>query len=100
MALELYIHPCIYNPPHRLHPPLPEKPLRIQIQGPLESIKKLLPNVSWHTIVSFPQPGALKLARLTYQKLYKQEGLEGDDVTLVVRDEYLAWEMEGRKPLK
>jgi len=100
MALELYIHPYIHNPPHRLHPSPSDKPLRIQIQGPLESIQKLLPNASWHTIVPFPQPGELKLASLTHKKLYGQEGLGGGDGALAVRDEYLAWVMEGRRPLE
>ncbi|KAF2181273.1 hypothetical protein K469DRAFT_692145 [Zopfia rhizophila CBS 207.26] len=99
MALELYIHPCIHNRPHHLHPPPPDKPLRIQIQGPLESIQKLLPNVSWHPIGPFPQLGGLKLASLTHQKLYGQEGLEGADGALVVRDEYPGWVMEGGIPL-
>ena len=92
MALELYIHPCVRNPPHRLHPPPPGKPLRIQkIQGPLETIQKLLPNVSWHPIGPFPQSGRLKLASLTHQKLYRQEGDEGAPA---VRDEYPAWVIE------
>jgi hypothetical protein len=64
MALELY------NSPHRLHPPPPDTPLRIRIQGPLETIQKLLPDVSWHPIGPFPQLGGLKLASLTHQKLH------------------------------
>ena len=100
MVLELYIHPCIHNPPHRLHPPPPNKPLRIQIQGPLESVQKLLPNVFWHPIGPFPQLGGIKLAKLTHQKLYGQEEIEGANETLKVRDEYLAWVMEARKPLE
>jgi hypothetical protein len=100
MALELYIPPCIHTPSHRLHPPLVNKPLRIRIQGPLESIQKLFPNTSWHTIVPFPQPGGLELASLAYQTLYGQEGLNMADNALVVQDEYLAWAMEGRKPLE
>jgi hypothetical protein len=135
MALELYIHPCVHNPPHRLHCPQADKPLRIRIQGPLESIQKILPTVSWHKIGPFPQPGGLELARLTHQKLYRQEellqqacsstfgnswlarlrligtsilnlvlkylyGIEKTEYTLTVRDEYLAWVMEGRRPLE
>ena len=65
-----------------------------------QSIQKLSPNVSWHTIGRFPQLGGLKLASLTHQKLYGQEGLEGADGVLAVRDEYLAWVMEGRRPLE
>jgi hypothetical protein len=95
MALELYIHPCVLNPPYRLHRPPPDKPLRIQIQGPLESIQKLFPNVSWHPIGPFPQPGGLELASLTHQKLY---GQEGDEATPAMRDEYTAWIVEERIP--
>lgn len=73
MALELYIH----LPP-------PDKLLRIQIQGPLESIQKLLPNGSWHLIGPFPQLGRLKLASLTHQKLYRREG---DEAAPAVRDD-------------
>ena len=95
MALELSIPPCIHSPCHRLHPPPPAKPLRIQIQGPLESIQKLLPKTSWDKIVRFPQPGGLELARLAHRALYSEEG-----GIPAVRDEYLAWAMEGRRPLE
>ena len=103
MALDLYIHPCIHNPPHPLHPPPLEKPLRIQIQGPLEPIQKLFPDVFWHTSSldpSFPQPAGLKLASLTYQKLYGQEVRQEVDGDVVVRDEYLGWVIEGERPLE
>ncbi|KAF1948551.1 hypothetical protein CC80DRAFT_431342, partial [Byssothecium circinans] len=40
-----------------------------------------------------------KLASLTYQKLYGQEVRPEIDGDLVVRDEYLGWELEGQKPL-
>lgn len=95
MALELFIPPCIHNPRYCLHPPPPTKPLRIQIQGPLESIQKLLPKTSWDKIVDFPQPGGLELASLTHRALYGEEGS-----IPAVRDEYLAWAMEGRRPLE
>jgi hypothetical protein len=91
MALELYIHPCIHSPPHHLHPPQPDAPLRIRIQGPLETIQKLLPEISWHPIGPFPQLGGLKLASLTHQKLY--EG-KAEEAAPAVRDEYLAWILE------
>lgn len=96
MALQLFIPPCIHNPRFHLHPPPPAKPLRIQIQGPLESIQKLLPQTSWHKIMCFPQPGGLELANLTHRALY---GKETDNFP-IVRDEYLAWAMEGRRPLE
>jgi hypothetical protein len=100
MALELFIPPCIHNPRHCLHPPPPTRPLRIQIQGPLESIQKLLPKISWDEIVRFPQPGGLELASLTRRALYGEEGLKEADGIPAVRDEYLAWAMEGRRPLE
>jgi hypothetical protein len=90
MALELYIPPCVNRPPHHLHPPPLDKPLRIRIQGLLETIQKLLPNISWHPIGPFPQLGGLKLASLTHQNLY---GETGDALPPAVRDEYLAWEL-------
>ena len=88
MALELYIPPCVNNPPHSLHPPPPDKSLRIRIQGPLETIQKLLPKVSLVSDWAFPQLGGLKLASLTYQKLY---GGKGDEAVPVVRDMLKYW---------
>ncbi|KAF1965908.1 hypothetical protein BU23DRAFT_593385 [Bimuria novae-zelandiae CBS 107.79] len=98
MELYLYIPPCVQTPPHHLHPPPANKPLRIRIQGPLETIQKLLPHVSWHPIVPFPQPGGLQLANITHQVLYGQVGGTVADGSITVRDEYLAWCMEGRRP--
>jgi hypothetical protein len=43
----------------------------------------------------FPQPGGLELASLTHRALYGEEGS-----IPAVRDEYLAWAMEGRRPLE
>lgn len=37
-------------------------------------IQKLLPNVSWHKIVPFPQRGGLELANLSHRTLYGQDG--------------------------
>ncbi|KAL3419977.1 hypothetical protein PVAG01_08476 [Phlyctema vagabunda] len=99
MALELFIPPRIHHPRCCLHPPPATRPLRIQIQGPLESIQKLLPKTSWYGIVHFPQPGRLELATLTHRALYGKEGLEeAADGVPTVRDEYLAWAVEGRNP--
>ncbi|KAF2788609.1 hypothetical protein K505DRAFT_353095 [Melanomma pulvis-pyrius CBS 109.77] len=69
MALQLYISPCIHKSPHRLHPPPADKPLRNQIQGPLDSVQKLLPTVLWSNIMPFLQPGMLMFARLIHQIL-------------------------------
>jgi hypothetical protein len=54
-----------HEPPHQDHPPPPYKPLRIEIQGPLETIQKLLPGVAWHPLKPFPQPAGQTLASLT-----------------------------------
>jgi hypothetical protein len=102
MTLDLYIHPCIHDPPYHHSPPL-DKPLKIQIQGPLESIQKILPDTSWHTenfTTVFPQPAGPELARLTFRSLYPQENSGEAKGDLVVQDEYLAWTIEGCKPLE
>lgn len=101
MALELYIPPCIRNPAHDFHRPPLDRPLRVQIEGPLVSIQKLVPECSWHFTKrsqDFPQPGGEALAKLTYRALYgtgiRQE-VSGD---MNVRDEYLGWVMEEKIP--
>lgn len=99
MALELFIPPCVHISRHYLHPPPPAKPLRIQIQGLLESIQKLLPKVSWDEIVRLPQPGGLELASLTHRALYREGFKEGDGIP-AVRDEYLAWAMDEKRTLE
>ncbi|KAI0105563.1 hypothetical protein GGR51DRAFT_560408 [Nemania sp. FL0031] len=101
MAYKLHIPPCICNPTHPFHPPPEDKPLRIQILGPLVSIQRLLPESAWNMdwmTAEFPQPAAPDLARLTYQTLY------GHDVNpelandMVVRDEVLGWEAKWEAP--
>lgn len=102
MALELYIPPCVKTPAHPLHPPPSEQPLRIQIEGPLVSIQKLLPGLSWHTDVTssvFPQPAGLELAKVAYRKIYEREVRPETAGDMVVRDEYLGWVM-GETPLR
>jgi hypothetical protein len=99
MALDLYVPPCVHEPPHHLHPPPADRPLRIRIQGPLVTIQKLLPHISWHPLVLFPQPGGLQLAKITHQALYGQSA-RADNDAVVVRDEYLAWCLEGRIPTR
>ncbi|KAM9875669.1 fg-gap repeat family protein [Verticillium dahliae] len=99
MAPELYIPSCIREPAHPFHPPPLGKPLRIQIEGPLVSVKKLLPDTPWHVsyiLTSFPQIAGPLLAKLTFEKIYGhpvRPDVEGD---LVVRDEYLGWVREVR----
>ncbi|QKX53888.1 uncharacterized protein TRUGW13939_00968 [Talaromyces rugulosus] len=95
MALPLYIPSCIHTPVDRYHLPPHDQPLRIQIEGPLIAIQRLLPHISWCLDISnrsFPQPAGPELARLAYQKLYGRDH-PGD---LVVRDEYLGWIPEKR----
>lgn len=98
-ALPLYIPPCLTNPPHRFHPPSLEQPLRIQIEGPLLALQKLLPGVSWHVPHHFPEfslPGGPELAKLAFRKIYHRDirpDIAGD---MVVRDEYKGWLVEAR----
>jgi hypothetical protein len=100
MALKLFIPPCIHNLRHKNHPPPPRQPLRVEVQGSLETIQKLLPDVAWHPLKSFPQPGGRALASLIHQSLHGGDGLCSSKSELSVRHEYLAWAMEGRRPLE
>lgn len=96
-ALPLYILPsCLAKPPHRFHFPSEAQPLRIQIEGPLIALQKLLPEVSWHVPQSFPLPGGPKLAELAFRAIYHRNvclDIPGD---MVVRDEYKGLLIEAR----
>jgi hypothetical protein len=100
MALKLFIPPCIHDPPHQDHTPHPQKPLRIEIQGPLETIQKLLPNASWHPLKPVPQPAGHALTGLTHQALYREDYVCSCKGNLPVQHEYLAWAMDGRRSLE
>ncbi|KAL7934057.1 hypothetical protein V8C35DRAFT_327498 [Trichoderma chlorosporum] len=93
MALPLHIPTCILPTPHPHHPPPLEKPLRIQIEGPLVSVQKLLPDVPWQIDDRDPdrrlQPAAQELAKLAYEAIYGCHPRAEND--LIVRDEYLGW---------
>jgi hypothetical protein len=94
MSLELHIPPCLNTPPHPRHTPPHEKPLRINVSGPLSSVEKLLPNIPWKVDTFHQQdfqPAAVELARLTYRTLYGREPQSEIDGDLVVRDELLGW---------
>ncbi|CCF36698.1 hypothetical protein CH063_08203 [Colletotrichum higginsianum] len=94
MALELYIPPCIRTPASRLHPPRIESPLRVQIEGPLESIQKLFPSVVWEiSLVSrpFPQAAGAALAALTFRHIFGTDVRPDIPGDMVVRDEYMGW---------
>jgi hypothetical protein len=94
MAGELYIPHCVDTPPHPFHLPPPEKPLRIQIEGPLVSIQKLLPEIPWHTEVeplAFPLAAGPEFAQLAYQKIYGRDVCSNVAGDMVMRDEYLGW---------
>ncbi|KAH8763296.1 hypothetical protein F5883DRAFT_498889 [Diaporthe sp. PMI_573] len=96
MSFELDIPPCVNDPAHPLHPPPLDKPLRIQIEGPLVAIQKLLPSIQWHTdplALMFPQPAAHELAKLTYRVIYGQDVRSEVVGDVIVRDEYLGWVM-------
>ncbi|RYP66574.1 hypothetical protein DL771_007727 [Monosporascus sp. 5C6A] len=92
MAFELHIPPCISSPAHPLHSPPLEKPLRVQIDGPVVGIRKLLPELSWHVDPSalvFPQPAGPEISRLAFRKLYGRDVRPELANDMVVRDEYL-----------
>ncbi|CAG8918339.1 unnamed protein product [Penicillium salamii] len=96
-ALPLYIPPlCLANPPHRFHFPSAEQPLRIQIEGPLIALQKLLPGVSWHVPHSFPLPGGPKLAELAFRAIYNRNVRPEIPMDMVVRDESPAPLVEAR----
>lgn len=101
MALELYIPPCIGTPAHALHLPPLDRPLRIQIEGPLVSVQKLVPGSTWHIkagSTDFPQWGGIMLAKLTYRALYGVDVRSEAAADMIVRHEYLGWVMEGMVP--
>ncbi|KAG6361037.1 hypothetical protein INS49_009256 [Diaporthe citri] len=94
MGLQLHIPPCVSDSAHPLHPPPIEKPLRIQIEGPVVAIQKLLPSITWHTDplnLVFPQPAGHELAKLAYQALFGRDVRPDVATDVVVRDEYLGW---------
>ncbi|WDK09221.1 arginine deiminase type-3, partial [Colletotrichum graminicola] len=86
--------PASKSPAGHLHPPRIEQPLRIQIEGPLKSIQKLLPSMVWETSYQapkFPQAAGLALAELAFWQIYGVDvrpDVRGD---MVVRDEYMGW---------
>lgn len=103
MALPLYIPPCIHDPAHPSHAPPVDRPLRVQIEGPLVSVQKLVPGFSWDLKVGteeFPQPGGEALAKLAYQVLYGIDARQEVAGDMTIRDEYLGWVMEGKIPQK
>ncbi|KAJ5230433.1 hypothetical protein N7489_011141 [Penicillium chrysogenum] len=99
MALPLYIPHCIHAPAGRYHFPPSDQPLRIQIEGPLIAIQRLLPHIHWRLEFgnrTFPQPAGPELARLTYQTIYGRDVCPEVPGDLVVQDEYLGWMPEKR----
>jgi hypothetical protein len=101
MALDLYIPPCNRFPAHPRHPPPVDLPLRIQIEGPLVSVDKLLPGIRWqldeHSAPSL-QSAAPELARVAFRTIYGQDVRADVDGDITVRDEYLGWVKEDRRP--
>ncbi|KAK3933461.1 hypothetical protein QBC46DRAFT_368733 [Diplogelasinospora grovesii] len=96
MALPLHIPYCIHTPAHPFHLPPLDKPVRIQIEGPLVSIQRLLPEVPWHVDVCepiFPQPAGPELAKLACRAIYGQDVRPHVENDLIVRDEYLGWQL-------
>lgn len=69
-----------------------KSPLRVQIEGPVVAIQKLLPDISWHTdplSLVFPQPAGPEIAKLAYQAIYGRSVRPELANDMVVRDEYL-----------
>lgn len=94
MAFTLHIPHCTHTPAHQFHPPPLDKPLRIQIEGPLISVQKLVPEAPWHVDAFkpiFPQPAGPELAKLAYRIIYGQDIRPDVQDDLIVRDEYLGW---------
>jgi hypothetical protein len=103
MTIPLYIPPCIHTSSGHFHPPPHERPLRIQIEGPLVSIQRLLPHIPWrlrmgYSDSEFPQPAGPELARLAYQQIYMRDVCPEVPGDLVVRDEYLGWVVKEPPP--
>lgn len=99
MALPLHIPRCVHTPAGQYHLPPPDQPLRIQIEGPLVAIQRLLPHTPWlldPLDQQFPQPAGPELARLTYQAMYGRDFRPEIPGDLVVQDEYLGWMPEKR----
>jgi hypothetical protein len=74
--------------------------LRIHIQGPLVSIKKLLPDVRFHYDdwgKPFPQPAAPKLAELAFRAIYGRPTDAKNGEFLRISDEYNAWLREPQR---
>lgn len=118
-ALPLYIRPCLANndeshppttnsenhhrkkPPHNFFPPPSDKALRIQIDGPLLALQKLLPKVSWYIhhhsqLNRFPQAGGIELAKLAFREIYQRDARDDVPGDMVLRDEYAAPLIEAR----
>ncbi|KAF5668733.1 arginine deiminase type-3 [Fusarium denticulatum] len=101
MALTLYIPPCIRSPAEPQHHPPVDQPLRIQIEGPLSSINKLLPGVDWQLEGVFRpslQAAGPELARVAFRTIYGHDIRPEIDGDMVVRDEYLGWVQEDPRP--
>jgi hypothetical protein len=81
MAHELYFPPCVLDPPHPLHPPPFDKPIRICAGGPLSAIEKLLPDLTWNLQLNSKiefQQCALLLATFVYRTIYGREPVTED----------------------
>ncbi|ESZ95234.1 hypothetical protein SBOR_4346 [Sclerotinia borealis F-4128] len=104
--LPLHIPTCLSTPPHPLHPPNPDLPLRINIEGPILALQRLLPEVPWqvpparHNVSGFPMPGGPALAALAFREIYGRDpraDVAGDgDRDMVLRDESKAPIIEAR----
>ncbi|KAJ5094452.1 hypothetical protein N7456_010313 [Penicillium angulare] len=99
MALPMFIPPCVCTPTGQYHFPSPDLPLRIQIEGPLTAIEKLLPHVEWKLPDFndlFPQPAGPELAKLTYKAIYGRDASPDIPGDLLVQNEHLGWVLDKR----
>lgn len=103
MALEFFISSCVRSPAEHLHLPHIERPLRISIGGPRESIEKLFPSAVWDTRNfdgKFPQEAGPELAALTFRHVYGMSVRPDVPGDLVVRDEYIRWIVRDKRTVE
>lgn len=92
MLPPLYIPLCIRTPPGHLHLPPPEQPLKIEIEGPLVAIQRLLPHMPWRLdkpVLTFTGLAGSELLKLAYQKIYGPDICPDIPADLLAWDEYL-----------
>lgn len=98
MYSKLVLPQCQENPAHLNHPPPPEKPLRIQIEGDLKYLDKLFlggikitqPDVNDDRPVDFAEP-CLELVQMTFKLLYGRNPDPDNPLDMIPRHQYYLW---------